>query len=103
MSLKPNGKAQIKYTQVGLPEVSSTKVFILDSHINPLTYNLFLNQGQETQTIPQKFLFFQKKNQQSHTIQTTSLFNLTFQNLENFGMWQTTTLKKESRPEIREG
>ena len=56
MSLKPNGKTQIKYTQVGLHQVPSTKVFILDSHINPLTY-----QGQETQTIPQKFLFFQKK------------------------------------------
>ena len=46
----PNGKTQIKYTQVGLYEVCSTKIFILDSHINPLTYNLFLNQGREIQT-----------------------------------------------------
>ena len=80
MSLKPNGKTQIKYTQVGLHQVPSTKVFILDSHINPLTY-----QGQETQTIPQKFLFFQKF-QQSQTIQSNYLFYLTFQNLEKFGM-----------------
>jgi hypothetical protein len=33
----------------------------------------------------------------------SNLLILTFQNLENFGMLQTTTLKRNLVPEIREG
>ena len=62
-----------------------TKINILDSHINPLMK--FLIQGLR------KVLNKSKEKFQILHISHTYLINLTFQNLQNFGMLQTTTLK----------
>ena len=62
-----------------------TKINILDSHINPLMK--FLIQGLI------KVLNKSKEKFQILHISHTYLINLTFQNLQNFGMLQTTTLK----------
>ena len=44
-----------------------------------------------------------KKNSNPLEISHTYLINLTFQNLQNFGMLQTTTLKRNLVLEIQEG